>query len=163
MNLFKVKGRSNIVLLVFLIVVIEFGGILSGLLAGPSAAIYQELSKPAFAPPGWVFPIVWTILYFLIAVALYRIILWGTLGRPIGKALLYFAVQLILNYLWSIIFFKYQLYGIAFFELIALLYFIVLTTIEFANIDKKTAVLMLPYIIWVGFAALLNFTIWIAN
>ncbi|MDF2593187.1 MAG: TspO and like protein, partial [Clostridia bacterium] len=94
---------------------------------------------------------------------LYRIILWGTYGKNIGRAVGYFIIQLALNYLWSIIFFRFNLYGIAFLEILLMLLFILLTTIEFCKIDKKAAWLMVPYILWVSFAAYLNYSIWMLN
>lgn len=163
MDLFTVRGRKNIPLLILLIALVEFGGFLSGFLSGSGSSMYLELVKPSFSPPGWVFPIVWTILYFLMAVALYRILVWRSWGKPVGKAIVFFVIQLLLNYLWSIIFFRFQLYGVAFLELLLLLFFIIITTIEFAKHDGKAAGLMLPYILWVSFAGLLNYTIWMLN
>ncbi|MDF2891406.1 MAG: TspO and like protein [Clostridia bacterium] len=163
MSIYKVNGKRNILLLVFLIALIELGGFISGFLSNSASNQYMGLVKPAFSPPGWVFPVVWTILYFLMAVALYRVLLWGSKGKVIGKAVLYFIIQLILNYLWTIIFFRLNLYGIALLELLLLLLFIIMTTIEFCKIDKKAAWLMIPYILWVSFAAVLNYYFWILN
>ncbi|HYE08717.1 MAG TPA: TspO/MBR family protein [Patescibacteria group bacterium] len=163
MSIYKVNGKGNTPLLVFLIALIELGGFISGFLGNSASAQYMDLVKPALSPPGWVFPVVWTILYFLMAVALYRILLWGSKGKEVGKAVLYFIIQLMLNYLWTIIFFRLNLYGIALLELLMLLLFIILTTIEFCKIDKKAAWLMIPYILWVSFAAVLNYYFWILN
>ncbi len=161
MNWLRIKGRKNIGLLILLIIAIELGGFVSGLLAGSEQ--YANLNRPDFSPPGWVFPIVWTLLYFLMALAVYRVMQWGSYGKPTGKAVLYFIVQLALNYLWPILFFKFELYGVAFIELLLLLIMIILTTIEFAKIDKPAALLMIPYILWVGFAGILNLLIWLMN
>jgi tryptophan-rich sensory protein len=163
MNIYKVNGKKNPLLLFSLVVLIEMGGLISGLLSNSAGTQYMDLIKPAISPPGWVFPLVWTVLYFLMAVALYRIILWGGKGKRIGKAFTYFLVQIILNYLWTTIFFRLNLYGIALLELLILLVFIKLTTIEFYKIDKKSALLMVPYIIWVCYAAVLNYFFWILN
>jgi benzodiazapine receptor len=163
MNWMRIKGRKNIGLLVLLIAAIQLGGFISGLLAGGSREKYANIIRPDFSPPGWVFPIVWFILYFLMAVAVYRIIQWGSYGKQTDKAIFYFTLQLALNYLWSILFFRFQLYGIAFIELLVLLILIILTTIEFAKIDKWAALLMVPYILWVSFAGILNFLIWLMN
>jgi tryptophan-rich sensory protein len=163
MSIYKVNGKRNILLLIFLIALVELGGFISAYLSNSASAQYMDLVKPAFSPPGWVFPIVWTILYFLMAVALYRIILWGSKGKNIGKAVLYFIVQIILNYLWTILFFRLNLYGVALLELLLLLFFIIMTTVEFCKIDKKAAWLMVPYILWVSFAAVLNLYFWILN
>jgi tryptophan-rich sensory protein len=163
MGLFEVNGKRNIPLMVILTIIIEAGGFVSGLLSRTGSGIYNSIARPVFSPPGWVFPVVWTILYFLMAAALYRILLHGSQGKNVGNAVFFFVVQLILNYLWSPIFFGLQLYGVAFLELLLLLFFIIITTIEFAKIDKKAALLMLPYIIWVSFAAILNYSIWKLN
>lgn len=87
----------------------------------------------------------------------------GKQGENIKKAVELYAVQLMLNFLWTIIFFKFRLYGIAFFELLILLLAILMTTFEFDKIDKISAYLMIPYILWVSFAAVLNYTIWMLN
>lgn len=163
MSILKVNGKKNVVLLVILIVLIEVGGFVSGFISNSGSAQYLDFIKPAFAPPGWVFPVVWTILYLLMAIALYRIILLGSYGKNINKAILYFIIQLVLNYLWSIIFFRFNLYGIAFLEILLMLLFILLTTVEFCKLDKKAALLMVPYILWVCFAAVLNLSIWMLN
>jgi tryptophan-rich sensory protein len=163
MNILNVNGKKNLVLLFLLIALIEIGGFVSGFLSNSGSMQYMAFNKPAFSPPGWVFPVVWTILYLLMAIALYRIILWGTYGKNIGRAVGYFIIQLALNYLWSIIFFRFNLYGIAFLEILLMLLFILLTTIEFCKIDKKAAWLMVPYILWVSFAAYLNYSIWMLN
>ena len=163
MGILKVNGKRNLLLLFVLIFLIELGGFVSGFLSNSSGAQYMDFNKPAFSPPGWVFPVVWTILYLLMAIALYRIILWGSEGKNIGKAVVYFIIQLGLNYLWSIIFFRFNLYGIAFLEILLMLLFILLTTVEFCKLDKKAAWLMVPYILWVSFAAVLNYFIWMLN
>lgn len=163
MGILSVNGKRNLPLLALLVLIIEVGGLLSGLLGGNGGEIYSSLIKPSFSPPGWVFPVVWTVLYLLMAIALYRIILHGAQGENVGNAVFFFVVQIILNYLWSVIFFRFQLYGVAFVELLLLLFFIIVTTVEFAKIDKKAAWLMVPYIIWVAFAAILNYSVWMQN
>lgn len=163
MDILKVNGKRNLGLAIFLVALIELGGFISGFLSNSASTQYLDLIKPAFSPPGWVFPIVWTILYFLIAVAFYRILLWGSMGKKVDKAILYFSIQMILNYLWTVLFFRFNLYGLAFLEILLLLFFIILTTIEYCKIDKKAAWMMIPYLLWVAFAAVLNFYIWILN
>jgi benzodiazapine receptor len=162
-NIFKVDGKTNIVALIISILLAEGIGFLSGFLSMTSSSAYENFNKPSFSPPGWVFPVVWTILYFLMAVAAYRIWMKGKSGENVSKALLLYAFQLFLNFLWSIIFFRFRLYAIAFLELLVLLVFILLTTFEFYDIDKPAAYLMIPYIAWVSFAGVLNYTIWMLN
>ena len=162
-NIFKVEGKTNIVALIFSILLAQGVGFLSGFLSMTSSSTYENFNKPSFSPPGWVFPIVWTILFFLMAVAAYRIWMKGKSGEDVTKALLLYGTQLFLNFLWSIIFFRFRLYAIAFLELLILLVFILLTTFEFFDIDKTAAYLMIPYIAWVSFAGVLNYTIWMLN
>ena len=163
MNILKVNGKRNLFLLFLLVFLIEIGGSISGFISNSSSSQYINFNKPSFALPSFVFPVVWTILYLLMAIALYRIILWGSRGKNIDKAIVYFMIQLALNYLWSIIFFRFGFYGIAFLEVLIMLFFIIGTTIEFCKIDKKAAALMVPYILWVSFAAVLNYFIWMLN
>jgi tryptophan-rich sensory protein len=162
-NIFKVNGKKNIIALIISILLAQGVGLLSGFLSMNSSSAYENFKKPSFSPPGWVFPIVWTILFTLMAVAAYRIGLKGKSGEDVHKALLLYGIQLFLNFLWSIIFFRYRLYAIAFLELLVLLVFILLTTFEFYRIDKTAAYLMIPYIAWVSFAGVLNYTIWMLN
>ncbi|MBL4935711.1 tryptophan-rich sensory protein [Clostridium sp. YIM B02515] len=124
---------------------------------------YESFIKPSFAPPEWVFGIVWTILYLLMAIAAYRIWLKGKKEANVRKALTLYGIQLLLNFLWTIIFFRFRLIGLAFFELMLLLIFTLLTTFEFFRIDKIAGILMIPYILWVSFAGVLNFTFWMLN
>lgn len=162
-NIFKVNGKKHIVLLILLITLIEGTGFLSGFSNISSTKTYEGLIKPSFAPPEWVFPIVWTILYFLMAVSLYRIILRGKQGKNIKKSITLFFIQLVLNLIWTTIFFRLNLYGLAFIDILIMLIFILLTTFDFYNHDKIASLLMLPYIIWVSFAGVLNFVIWMLN
>jgi tryptophan-rich sensory protein len=128
-----------------------------------STETYKALIKPAFAPPSWIFGVVWPILYLLMAVAAYRIWLRGRGEISSKKALTLYGIQLFLNFMWTIIFFKLRLIGLAFFELMLLLIFILLTTFEFFRLDKTAGILMIPYILWVSFAGVLNFTLWMLN
>jgi len=162
-NIFKVKGEKNIIALIISILIAEGIGLLSGFLSMTASNDYEKFNKPPFSPPGWVFPIVWTILFFLMAVAAYRIWMKGKSGEDARKALVLYSTQLFLNFLWSIIFFRFRLYAIAFLELLLLLVFILLTTFEFHRIDKTSGYLMIPYIAWVSFAGVLNFAIWMLN
>jgi benzodiazapine receptor len=162
-NIFKVEGKKSIIALIISVLLAEGIGLLSGFLSMTAPNAYENFNKPSFSPPGWVFPVVWTILFFLMAVAAYRIWMKGKSGENVSKALLLYGIQLFFNFLWSIIFFRYRLYAIAFLELLLLLVFILLTTFEFFKIDKISAYLMIPYIAWVSFAGVLNYTIWMLN
>jgi len=162
-NIFKVEGEKSILALIISVLLTEGIGFLSGFLSMNSTSAYENLNKPTFSPPGWVFPVVWTILFFLMAVAAYRIWMKGKAGDDVSKALVLYTIQLFFNFLWSIIFFRFRLYAIAFLELLLLLVFILLTTFEFYKIDKISGYLMIPYIAWVSFAGVLNYAIWMLN
>ena len=123
---------------------------------------YQTLEKPWFTPPDWVFAPVWTALFALMAVAGWRV--WRKSGFAQARwALLAFAIQLGLNFGWSLLFFGGNLIGAALVEIVVLLGAIVVTTILFAQRDRLAGVLLLPYALWVGYAILLNASIWILN
>ena len=123
---------------------------------------FQTIQKPSWNPPGWVFAPVWTTLYILMGIALYLI--WKTSAdNRRRKAILFFSCQLILNFFWSFIFFKLQQPGWALVEIVILWVAILLTIFSFAAINKIAAWLLVPYISWVSFAMVLNYTIWILN
>lgn len=161
-SIFKVDGKVNIGNLIISILLSEGVGFIAGIFNQENMK-YIDIKKPFFSPPAYVFPIVWVILYFLMAVAAYRI--WMLKGENVNikKAIGLYLFQLALNFLWPFLFFKFSLYGLAFVEIIILFIFIFLTTIKFSKLDKKAGYLMVPYLIWVGFAAVLNLYIWYMN
>lgn len=163
MNWITVNGKRNFFTLIVSILLSEGIGFLSGTLSMTSPDQYEALVKPEFAPPAWIFGIVWVLLYFLMGLAAYRIWMIGIQKTKVQNALALYMIQLALNFLWSFIFFKYQNYSAAFIELLILWFFILWTTVEFFELDKKTGWLMIPYILWVSFAAVLNYFIWQLN
>lgn len=124
---------------------------------------YAAASKPFFNPPNWIFAPVWTALYIMMGFALWLV--WKKETRKAVKqtSLILFAVQLLLNFAWSFIFFYAQQPGWAFVEILAMWIAIMLTIVWFGKISPGAAWLMVPYIWWVSFAALLNFYIWKLN
>jgi len=120
-------------------------------------------NKPSFNPPNWIFAPVWTTLYILMGIALYLV--WKSTATASIKqtAILLFVVQLTLNFFWSILFFKFQLTGWAFVEIIAMWVAILFTILWFGKISSTAAWLLVPYICWVSFASLLNYSIWKLN
>lgn len=157
------KEKVNLGALIISIIIAEGVGLLSGFLGMSNSKTYMEFKKPSFSPPGWIFPIVWTILFLLMAIAAYMIWVKGKQGEKITKALTLYIIQLILNFFWTIIFFRFKLYGLAFFELLLFLVTVLMTTFEFYKIDKISAYLMIPYILWLSFAGVLNYAIWMLN
>ena len=135
-------------------------GSLSALLTRNSMETFGSISKPILAPPGWLFPVVWTILYILMGIASYLVL---TSGKPNHTALTVYGIQLAFNFLWSIIFFNLGLYLFAFIWLILLWLLILETTILFHQISKPAGYLMLPYLLWVTFAGYLNYSIYLLN
>ena len=122
---------------------------------------YPTLTKPNFSPPGWIFAPVWITLYFLMGVSLYLI--WINKAKDNGKSLILFAIQLILNVLWSFMFFglKSPLYGLI--DILILLVAIILTILFTYKISVLAAILLVPYLVWVSFATILNYNIFLLN
>jgi tryptophan-rich sensory protein len=127
-----------------------------------AADFYARLERPSWAPPGSVFGPVWSLLYLMMAVAAWRV--WRRAGWQAGRgALLLFLVQLVLNALWSWLFFAWQLGPVAFAEVLLLWALILATLLAFWRHDRIAGALLLPYLGWVGFAAVLNLAVWQAN
>jgi tryptophan-rich sensory protein len=124
---------------------------------------YATLNKPVFTPPNWVFGPVWTTLYVLMGIAAYLVFRKGMKQKGVKDALMVFIVQLILNVLWSILFFGLHspLYGLI--GIVALWLAIALTIKKFYAISKPAVYLLVPYILWVSFAGILNLFVWILN
>lgn len=154
----------KILSLIVSIMIAELIGLLSGFLTKDNMVIYKSLILPDFAPPGWIFAPVWIVLYLLMGIAAWFI--WNQRlknKKRVQKALFVYALNLFFNFFWTIIFFGFGLIGFALIELLILLTIIILTTIKFHKIKKVTLYLMIPYILWVGFAAVLNYSIWALN
>ena len=124
---------------------------------------YQTIQRPSWNPPNWVFGPVWTTLYIMMGIALFMV--WKSDENYSLKriAILLFSIQLIFNFFWSFIFFNQQRPGVAFGEIILLWIFILITIFVFAKVNKTAAWLLVPYISWVSFAAILNYSIWRLN
>ncbi len=120
---------------------------------------YAALNKPTFSPPNWIFGPVWTALYIMMGISLYMV--WKR--EPDSIPLSLFGIQLSLNVLWSYLFFGLKSPLYAFIEIIMLWAAILLTILNFKNISKTAAILLIPYLLWVSFAAVLNFYILLLN
>lgn len=123
--------------------------------------IYPLIEKSRLTPPGFIFPIVWTILYILMGIGIAMVINKG--GEDTGMAKAVWIVQLLVNFSWSILFFGMQMYYEAFICLIILWFLIIIMIYEFNKIDKTAAVLQIPYLLWVTFAGYLNYVVWMLN
>jgi len=120
---------------------------------------YTTLNKPSFNPPDWVFAPVWTTLFILMGVSLYLVWSKGLEVEGVKSAIIIFSVQLLLNVLWSLLFFGLQSPLYAFIDIIVLWIMILLTIVYFYRISPVSSYLLFPYILWVSFAAVLNFMI----
>lgn len=142
-------------------------GSLSSYISGNSMASYQQLNQPTLAPPGWIFPIVWIILFVLMGVASYLVFSASTFTskdqNDVEKALYMYGLQLTVNFFWSIIFFVGEWYLFAFLWLLLLWVLIVLTIKSFYQISPLAAWLIIPYLLWVTFAGYLNLSIYLLN
>ena len=125
-----------------------------------AAAFYARLVQPSWAPPAWLFGPVWTLLYSLMGIALWRV--WRS-SSPRAAAVGLFLAQLAVNALWSWLFFRWHLGGAAFAWIVLLLVLIGATLVAFWRIDRAAALLLAPYLGWVAFATALSWSIWQAN
>lgn len=137
-------------------------GAISALLTNMAMDSFRNAEKPALTPPEIVFPIVWTVLFLLMGISAARI--WLAPGSRLRtQSLAVYLLQLFFNFMWSIIFFNLQAYGLAFIWIIALWGLILLMILRFYFLDKPAALLQIPYLLWVTFAAYLNYMIWMLN
>ena len=129
----------------------------------PNLDWYATLTKPGFTPPNGVFPVVWTILFVMMSVSAWLV--WRAPGDEGDRkvALVWFGIQLALNTLWSIAFFGMQNPMLGFGVIMALIVAIVITIVYFDRLSRAASLLLVPYLLWVGFATGLNFTIWALN
>ncbi|OJU13317.1 MAG: hypothetical protein BGN88_09220, partial [Clostridiales bacterium 43-6] len=126
----------------------------SSVLAPNTKEVYAEIIKPPLSPPPWVFPVAWTILYVLMGIAF--CIIKDSDSKNKNKALRLFYLQLALNFLWTPVFFTLQLYWVAMVILLLLWAVVLLTTFRFRLIDATAGNLLIPYLLWLSFAAYLN-------
>jgi benzodiazapine receptor len=155
---------NNILKLVTSVIICLLAGFIGSVFTSPSIpAWYATLTKPSFNPPDWVFAPVWTILFVLMGISAYLVWNKGLQNKDVKISLFIFGIQLVLNALWSFLFFGLHSPFYAFVEIILLWAAIALTILNFFKISRRAGLLLLPYILWVSFAALLNFTIWRLN
>ncbi|MBR2590825.1 MAG: tryptophan-rich sensory protein [Clostridia bacterium] len=147
----------------FYILITEAVGLIAGLIIREGTKLYaQTITKPPLSPPAILFPIVWSVLYALMGVSAARVALSPPAARR-KKALYIYFVQLAFNFLWSIIFFEWQAFGVAFFWLLILWALILWMLLAFRNIEPGAGYLQIPYLVWVSFAGYLNLGVWILN
>ena len=149
-------------LVICVLIPLAVGGLSAWLVSG-SMDTFESLNKPPLSPPGWLFPVVWTILYALMGIASYLVLIAEADRRQTRQALGLYAVQLGVNFIWPILFFGLSWYGISLLWLLLLWLLVLVTTIRFYRISPKAGDLMLPYLLWITFAAYLNFGIYRLN
>jgi len=138
-------------------------GILSGILSREGTAVYEQTAlKPALTPPGILFPVVWTILYALMGISAARVAA-APESRTRSRGLNLFVIQLVMNFFWSLIFFNAQAYSFALVWLLGMWVVIIGMILAFKEVDRTAALLQIPYLLWVTFAAYLNYGVWRLN
>lgn len=148
-------------LIIALAIPLLVGG-LAALLSGGMDS-FSALNKPPLSPPGWLFPVVWTILYLAMGFASYLVVTANAPTYKKNSALLAYAAQLFFNFFWPIIFFAWEAYLVAFIWLVILWVLILITIVRFYAVSKPAAYLMVPYLLWVTFAGYLNLAIYLLN
>ncbi|MBQ8582313.1 MAG: tryptophan-rich sensory protein [Ruminococcus sp.] len=156
------KGIKWTELLIFVIGT-ELVGALSALIAGDFSSFYSGLNQPPLAPPGIVFPIVWTILYALMGISAYLIYDSEDISGERSEALGIYAAQLFVNFMWSIVFFRFEKPEAAAVVIILLAVLVAAMILKFRKISPAAAYLNIPYLLWVIFAAYLNIGVVVLN
>lgn len=147
-------------LLLCLAIPLAVGG-LAGILTKDSMMQFALVNKPPLSPPGWLFPVVWTILFLLMGLASYLVSRSDSAQKR--PALILYAIQLIVNFFWSIFFFNFEWYLFSFFWLVLLWVLILLTIRAFWRVSPVAGILLIPYLLWVTFAGYLNLAIYLLN
>lgn len=142
-----------------LLIPLAVGG-LSAFLTRNAMDSFKMLAKPPLSPPGWLFPVVWTILYLLMGFASYLVI---TSGKASALGIFAYGAQLIFNFFWPIFFFNREVYLFSFIWLVIMWLLILATTILFYRSTKPAGYLLIPYLLWVAFAGYLNFGVYLLN
>ena len=149
-------------LIISLFIPMLIGGI-SASLSAQGMAMYGSMNKPPLSPPAWVFSVAWTILYLMMGLASYFIIVSEADGRSKAMALIFYGVQLLMNFMWSIVFFNLGAYLLAFIWLIIMWGMVIVCAFRFYSINRIATFLFIPYILWLTFAAYLNFGAYILS
>jgi tryptophan-rich sensory protein len=155
--------RTFLKFFISIVVCLAVGGVSGFMTASAIPTWYVTLNKPSFNPPNWLFGPVWTTLYIMMGVAFGLVWKSNATQYIKNKAMLFFAIQLVLNFFWSIIFFGYHQVGLALVEIILMWIFILFSIISFKPVTRIGAGLLVPYLAWVSFATVLNFSIWRLN
>ncbi len=156
----KRKPDPKLVYVISIVLALAVGTV-SGLVSMGGMKEFAELKQPPLSPPGWLFPVVWTILYTLMGISAARVYLANT--RETRGALIFYLIQLLVNALWTPLFFELKLRLVAFVWLLLLIILVVKMISDFNKVDKTASYLQIPYVIWLAFAAYLNLGVFILN
>ena len=149
-------------LIICLAIPLVVGGA-AGLLTMNSMEAFEALNQPPLSPPGWLFPVVWTVLYVLMGIASYLVSVSDAPHEEKARALWTYGIQLAFNFLWPIAFFNLKWYLFAFLWLVILWILILITALRFGRIRRPAGYLLVPYLLWVAFAGYLNLGIYLLN
>ncbi len=148
--------------LITIVLATQLIGVLGSLFSGSIGELYTSYIKPPLSPPGWLFGVIWPILYLLMAIAAY-LIYQAPLTEDRKRAITLYWAQLIVNFIWPIVFFRFEWYWLAVAVIVLLDVLVLLTTISFYRIKNAAGYLMLPYLLWILFATYLNIGIAVLN
>lgn len=155
----KVKWKELIICIAFPLGI----GVLAGLLTRNGMEVFASLNKPPLSPPAWLFPVVWTILYILMGISSYLVIQQGEDRKDVEQAIHTYFLQLFFNFVWPVLFFNFGWYLIAFIWLVVMWILILKMIFQFCKINRLSAILMIPYLLWTTFAGYLNFAVYWLN
>ncbi len=148
--------------LIVIILITQLAGLLSNVFSGNIGEIYTSFTKPPLSPPQWLFGVVWPVLYLLMGIAVYLI--YQTPQTPERKkATTLYWIQLLVNFLWPIVFFRFEWYWVSVAIILLLDVLVLITTVWFYRIKKEAGYLMVPYLLWILFATYLNIGIAVLN
>lgn len=159
----RTKFKKIIAITVSIVICLTVGGIAGSVTQSAIPVWYADLNKPFFTPPNWLFGPVWTLLYILMGYAAGWVWTYGSHHKLVKTALYHFGAQLILNGMWSLVFFGLKNISGGLFIIFGLLILVYLTIKWFKVINKKTAYLLYPYFIWLIYATALNISVFILN
>lgn len=156
--------KNNKIKLVVSLLICQGAGLIGSVFTTPAIPEwYANLEKPEFTPPSWVFAPVWTLIFLMMGLSLYLVWKKREKGKEVERSLLIFGIQLILNIGWSFLFFGLRSPLCGLLEIVLLWFTILLTILSFLKHSRVAAFLLIPYLFWVGFAAVLNFYVWQLN
>lgn len=154
--------NSKLKLLIFIAIPLVIGG-LAALISGGGMDTFDKMAKPPLSPPGWLFPVVWTILYILMGIASFLVYTSSAPKKSKKNALILYAIQLFVNFLWPILFFALQMCTAAAVLIVILWLLVLANLLYFYKIKQATGYLLIPYLLWVTFATYLNIAICVIN